>query len=241
MWPDRPIDILPVVPARGTSVRLPRKNVALLGSMPLIGWSLAAAREAGFEDVLLSTEDPEIARTGSDLGFRVPFLRPSALSEPQMRNIDVLTHLVAWIEAKMGHAPRALLLLQPTSPFRGASLVREAVSAWNTRPETPGAIAVTDGAGDGRAAWRMSANGLLSTADSGEATCRSTGALYLIRVDAMRERLSTSPEGAIGIRHAGASTLDIDEAKDLAEARRLLASGEIDPPHPGAFARPGTI
>ena len=121
---------LAVIPARGGSKRLPRKNVLPLAGRPLIAWSIATARASGcFVDLLVSTDDPEIATVARDAGAHVPWLRPADLATDTATSVDVVVHAVDWYEAEHGPLD-GVMLLQPTSPFRTAPTMREAVRRY---------------------------------------------------------------------------------------------------------------
>ncbi len=122
------MNVLGVVPARGGSRAIPRKNLALLGGRPLLAWTAEAARASRRLDrVVLSTDGAEIAETGRALGLEVPFLRPAALAADDTPMVDVLRHVVTALEARDGWRADVLVLLQPTSPFRRAEHVDAAV------------------------------------------------------------------------------------------------------------------
>lgn len=119
--------VLALIPARGGSKRVPRKNVLDLGGVPLIGWSISAAHNSGIcTDVVVSTDDPEIAEVARELGASVPELRPAALSTDTAGSVDVAVHVLDRYEEEHGMAD-ALVLLQPTSPFRSAVAIQEAM------------------------------------------------------------------------------------------------------------------
>jgi len=121
---------LVVIPARGGSKRLPRKNVRPLGGKPLIGWAIEAALASGcFERVLVSTDDREIADAATRAGAWVPFLRPAALATDTASSVDVLVHALEWVRQAPppeGFAPAVVGLIQPTSPFLRPGQIREA-------------------------------------------------------------------------------------------------------------------
>lgn len=122
--------ILAIIPARGGSKRLPRKNVLPLGGKPLIAWTIEAALESGcFVDVLVSTDDEEIADVAQAAGAMVPWLRPAELATDTAGSADVIAHALAWYERENGRVD-AVLLLQPTSPFRSAESIRGAVRTY---------------------------------------------------------------------------------------------------------------
>lgn len=110
--------VLGLIPARGGSKGVPRKNVRTLGGKPLLGHTVAAAQAATrIGRVLVSTEDEEIADVARSLGAEVPFLRPAALAQDDTPMLPVVVHAVETMVAE-GWAPDAVCLLQPTFPFR---------------------------------------------------------------------------------------------------------------------------
>jgi len=122
--------LLALIPARGGSKRLPRKNVLPLADRPLIVWTIDAARRSGVcLDLLVSTDDPEIADVARAAGALVPWLRPAELATDTAGSAGVVTHALAWYESEHGPVD-AVLLLQPTSPFRSVASIRGAVSLY---------------------------------------------------------------------------------------------------------------
>jgi len=120
--------ILAVIPARGRSKEIPRKNLKDLGGMPLIAHTIRSAQQAGTLDrVILSTDSPEIAEVGKRYGVEVPFLRPAELAADESPMAPVLAHAVAFVEKERGKSIDAVVLLQPTSPFRTAAHIDEGI------------------------------------------------------------------------------------------------------------------
>jgi CMP-N-acetylneuraminic acid synthetase len=110
--------VLGIIPARGGSKGVARKNVRMLCGKPLLQWTAEAALAAETLDrVVLSTEDEEIAEIGRSCGLDVPFLRPWELAADDTPTIHVVQHVVLTLE-KAGDRFDAVCLLQPTSPFR---------------------------------------------------------------------------------------------------------------------------
>jgi N-acylneuraminate cytidylyltransferase len=121
--------VLAVIPARGGSKGVPRKNVRLLGGRPLIAWSIDAALAAtGPTRVVVSTDDDEIAAVAEQLGADVPFVRPAHLASDTASGLENAQHALAAVEEIEGEPYDALLLLQPTAPFRTAADIDGAVS-----------------------------------------------------------------------------------------------------------------
>lgn len=119
--------VLAVVPARGGSKGVPRKNVRLLAGRPLLDYTAVAAKASGVCDrVVLSTEDAEIAAIGRSCGLEVPFLRPADLATDETPMLPVLQHALGTLAAESWH-PDIVLILQPTSPLRRADHIRHAI------------------------------------------------------------------------------------------------------------------
>jgi CMP-N-acetylneuraminic acid synthetase len=112
------LTVLGIVPARGGSKGIPRKNLAPLAGRPLLAYTASAAlRAKRLSRVLLSTDDEEIAAVGAGYGLDVPFMRPTRLSGDDVQTIDVLQDVVSRLESA-GECYEAVFTLQPTTPFR---------------------------------------------------------------------------------------------------------------------------
>lgn len=122
--------ILALIPARGGSKRLPRKNIRVLGDKPLIVWSIDVARDIPeICDILVSTDDTAIASICSSAGALVPWLRPAELATDTANSVDVALHALDWYETENGTVD-GILLLQPTSPFRTKKTVLSGISLF---------------------------------------------------------------------------------------------------------------
>lgn len=130
--------VLGVIPARGGSKRLPRKNIMPLAGKPLIAWTIeAAARADTLTDWLVTTEDEEIMAVARECGAPVPFRRPMELAGDKVRNIDTVMHAMEFMEAETGTAYDILVLLQPTCPIRDPEHIDEAVRLlWQSDLDT---------------------------------------------------------------------------------------------------------
>ena len=109
---------LAVIPARGGSKRIPRKNIKIFHGQPMIAWSIQAAIDSGcFDEVWVSTDDEEIAAVAQVYGAKVPFLRPAYLSDDFATTADVMSHAVEEF-GKINHAlPDYICCLYATAPF----------------------------------------------------------------------------------------------------------------------------
>lgn len=115
--------ILAVIPARGGSKGVPRKNIRDLAGKPLIAWTIEAGKQSTFIDrLILTSEDPEIIEVAKQFGCEVPFVRPMALAADSTPGIDPILHA---LEQCKGYD--YVVLLQPTSPLRTAADIDAAI------------------------------------------------------------------------------------------------------------------
>lgn len=127
--------ILAVIPARGGSKGMPRKNILPFNGKPLIVHSIEAALQSGvFSHTVVSTDDAEIAAVAKAAGAEVPFLRPPHLASDTAATLDVLRHALTACETDGQHFD-AICCLQPTSPLRTVADIRGAVDLWLKQPD----------------------------------------------------------------------------------------------------------
>lgn len=94
--------IIAVIPARGGSKRIPRKNIKSFAGKPIIAWSIAAALESKcFDKVIVSTDDPEVAETSRKFGAEIPFIRPDALSDDYTGTVPVVAHAITELASSL--------------------------------------------------------------------------------------------------------------------------------------------
>ncbi len=122
------MEVLGVIPARGGSKSIPRKNLAVSAGRPLLEWTAQAVNCcAALTRTVLSTEDAEIAEVGRRLGLEVPFMRPPELAMDDSPIVPVLKHLLTNLKSNGDYHPDIVVLLQPTSPLRTSGPIDEAV------------------------------------------------------------------------------------------------------------------
>jgi len=125
--------ILGLIPARGGSKGVPRKNIKILGEKPLINYSIDAALQCSeIDELCVSTDSTEIAEISKKVGANVPFMRPAALATDKSPSIDTVIH-AAKFYAERGQHFDAICLLQPTCPFRTANDISEAVKTFKNK------------------------------------------------------------------------------------------------------------
>lgn len=125
------MSVLVVIPARGGSKGVPGKNIKPLNGKPLINYTVDEARKL-FNDgqIIVSTDSPDIKACVEDAGLKVPFLRPAELATDTAGTYEVLLHAVDFYE-KSGKSAEILVLLQPTSPFRTAGHIKDALELYS--------------------------------------------------------------------------------------------------------------
>ncbi|MEZ8233083.1 acylneuraminate cytidylyltransferase family protein [Vibrio splendidus] len=120
--------VIALIPARGGSKRLPRKNILPLCGKPLIGWTIEAARNSEYiDEIIVSTDDNEIASIAEQFGITVPNLRPTKLSTDTASTKSVIFHALEENRIDDG----ILILLQPTSPLRSSAQIDEVIQKLN--------------------------------------------------------------------------------------------------------------
>lgn len=122
------MNVLGLIPARGGSRGIPRKNLAPLAGRPLLAYTCqAAGASKALARTVLSTDDAEIAAAARGWGTEVPFRRPAHLADDDTPMVDVVRHALGWLAEHQGYRPEAVVVLQPTSPLRRAEHIDAAV------------------------------------------------------------------------------------------------------------------
>ncbi len=135
--------VLAIIPARGGSKGLPRKNILALSGHPLLAYSIAAGKQASrVSRTVCSTDDLEIQQHAQAYGAEVPFLRPSSLAQDRSPDLPLFLHVLEWFEQHQGWKPEIIVHLRPTSPIRFPGQVDEAVELLLTHPEATSVRAV---------------------------------------------------------------------------------------------------
>jgi CMP-N-acetylneuraminic acid synthetase len=222
-----------LIPARGGSKGIPRKNLAVVGGKPLIAWTIEAAlRSSLLNGVYVSTDDEEIARVSREYGAKVPFLRPLELASDQAGSLGVAFHALDWMAAHGGE-PDYLLLLQPTSPLRQTDDIDGAIRlAEEHRAAAVVGLSVAEP--HPYYARRLSTDGIVSPfialaeepvrrQDYPPAYCIN-GALYLNTPASLRADGTFEPPGALGYLMPLERSLDIDTPWQLRLADLALRS-----------------
>lgn len=213
-------NLLGLITARGGSKGLPRKNVLVAAGKPLIAWTISAALESSSIDrVVLSSNDDEIIETAQMWGCEVPFRRPLDLASDTASSMDVVMHA---LDELPGY--EYVALLQPTSPLRTACDIDEAFALLRLH-NAPSCVSVCEVDQSPYWMYQLTYDKKLKELLSKpkELTRRQdltpayvlNGAIYIAKVDWLRETKSFVAKGSVGYLMPKAKSIDIDDAEDF--------------------------
>lgn len=229
---------LAVIPARGGSKGLPRKNILPCNGKPLIHYTIEAALNSGcIHEVVVSTDSEEIAHVSRLAGASVPFLRPVELATDHARSMDVLKHAVAFYEQRQ-QSFEHIMLLQPTSPLRDAEDIRKAYDMYvRHQADSLQSVALTD------------VHPYLLREMDGQRKCLQpyfqheqqhlrrqdvkelyvlNGAIYIVRQDVLMNQHTLVGHNNYGYVMPKERSIDIDDRIDLKFAEWILSEWEND-------------
>ena len=223
--------ILALIPARGGSKRLPGKNIKLLGDKPLINWTIEAAKEIPeICEILVSTDNSEIALIAKMAGARVPWLRPALLSTDVATSVDVAIHALDWYEKEFCKVD-GLLLLQPTSPYRTKLTIQRGINLFKEFNQQP-VIGVSPSQSHPQWALKQQGNFVVPFMKDHKLGIRSqeltpsftpNGLLYLVSPEYLRREYSFGGMMAIPCHTSSRKeAIDIDSKSDFEFAEYML-------------------
>jgi len=226
--------VLGIIPARGGSKSVPRKNIAPLAGRPLIAFTIESALASNaLADVVVSTDDALIADIAREYGALVPFIRPAELATDEAESIPVVLHALGEME-KLRETPYdAVMLLQPTTPFRDATQICHAIEILSTAPGADGVVSIVDVEG-----WhplrmkRLIGDRVVNYIDQGFEDMRPrqvlprvyirSGAIYLIRRGSLLRLCTLVGPYTLGLLIDDRSAVNIDTKLDFAVAEVLI-------------------
>jgi N-acylneuraminate cytidylyltransferase/CMP-N,N'-diacetyllegionaminic acid synthase len=218
---------LALIPARGGSKGILRKNIQPLAGKPLIAWSIQAALACHeIAAVVVSTDDEEIAEISQRWGAEIPFMRPAELAQDNTPSIDVALHALQ-------HLPQfdAILLLQPTSPLRTQADI-DGCLLMATTQQAQSVVSVSEPAQSPYWMFRLGTDGRLSKLISAQDVTRRqdlqpvyaiNGALYFAKADWLRAKKSFLTGDTLGYIMPPEKSVDIDTPLDWKFAELLLS------------------
>lgn len=227
--------VLALIPARGGSKGIPGKNIVPLGGMPLIEWTIRAARTSSYVDeVILSSDDDRIIEVARELGCAVPFKRSAELATDTSATMDTVIDALNRMPAF-----DIVVLLQPTSPLRTADDIDGCLRAMQNFG-APAAVSVRPAHDHPYLAFRQSESGRLEhfacppvgsslrRQDLPPAWCLN-GAVYAARCDWLRANGSFLSTLTVGFSMPLDRSIDIDTPEDLDRVRSIIHSASLTP------------
>ena len=234
-------EVLALIPARGGSKSIPRKNIRLLAGFPLIAYSIRAGLAAQtVQRVVVSTDDEQIAPTARRFGAETPFLRPPELAQDHTTDLPVFQHALRWLEENQGYRPGIVVQLRPTSPFRRVAHIDRAVRCLQERPQADSVRTVCVPFQNPFKMWRLAVDGfmqpLLQTGDPEPSNLPrqalpevywQTGYVDAAWTETILGRHSMTGAHILPLIIDPSEWVDIDSPDDWRRAERLLQEGEI--------------
>lgn len=220
------MNIFGVITARSGSKRLPGKNLRPLGGVPLIGWTIAAAKRAkALSACWVSTDDPAIAEAARALGAEAPFLRPAGLSGDAASSADAARHALAEFERRGGTKADIVVLLQPTTPLLGPDAIDAAARLVEAGADSAQTVTLDDAHPLHKFRMREGRLAPVNPDAGGDAepVYRPNGGAYAVRADLLREKgLLRGPDHR-GVVTDFESSVDIDTLWDFRLAEAIVA------------------
>jgi len=235
MLSDKKPYILGIIPARGNSKRLPRKNLKLLAGRPLIDYVIKVGGQCDLiTELIVSTDDKEIMEVAISCGANVPFLRPKKLAKDSSTTEDVIKHSILFIENFFAHTVDFVVILQPTSPFTSISMIKKCLELlinenWDTvitvqevhkRCEWIGLLE-----NNHRFVQIIKGENYLELLEKKEYS--PTGNVYVCKRDVIFEQEKIIGEKTAAIVVPDKYAIDIDQLIDFQFAEFLLKKGEL--------------
>lgn len=219
-----------IIPARGGSKRIPRKNIRQFNGRPLIAYSIAAALNSRcFERVIVSTEDQEVAEVAAREGAEVPFVRPSELADDFVGTGPIVVHALQWLQAG-GCCPELACCIYATAPLLRPADLQRGLQLLRAAQDKSFAFSVTSFAFPIQRAIRLTADGgvepfqpecMARRSQDLEPAYHDAGQFYWGRSEAFLGRLSVFSRQAIAVVLPRHRVQDIDTPEDWVRAEYL--------------------
>jgi N-acylneuraminate cytidylyltransferase len=223
--------IVAIIPARGGSKRIPRKNIRNFCGRPMMAWSIEAARQSSlFDRIIVSTDDPEIMAAGTAAGAEVPFTRPAELSGDQTPTLPVIRHAVEWL-VQHGCAVEFACCIYATAPFLKPQFLQEGLAALRTPPGAEFALSVVAygfpifralGLDDAKRVSMFWPEHELSRSQDLRAAYHDAGQFYWGSAEAWRTRDRIYSSHARGVLLPSHRVQDIDTPEDWRRAELMF-------------------
>jgi len=248
-------ETLALIPARGGSKGIPRKNIRNFAGYPLIAWSIAAGLQSGMVTrVIVSTDDDEIAAVAREFGAETPFLRPAELAQDDTTDLPVFEQALAWLKENEGYQPDVVVQLRPTSPIRPRGSVDDAVRILLAHPDADCVRGVVLAGQNPHKMWRLpeGANSPMrnlldvkgvpepynAPRQSLPPVYWQTGHIDAIRTSSIFDKKSLTGDVIYPLVIDSRYTVDIDNLYDWARYEHLVMTGGLEFVSPGRQRRP---
>jgi len=246
------MSIFALIPARGGSKSIPRKNIRPLAGYPLIAYSIAAALQSRLVSrTIVSTDDEEIARIAQRYGAETPFMRPLEYAMDNSTDFPVFTHTLSWLMENEGYQPDIVVQLRPTSPIRPPDCVDQAVQILLDHPEADSVRGIIPAGQNPYKMWRVDEQGqmtpLLTLPGVNEPynaprqelphTYWQTGHIDAIRVSTIVQKQSLSGDVILPLHLDPRYAIDIDTLRDWQRAEWIISQGDLTIVLPGHHKR----
>jgi N-acylneuraminate cytidylyltransferase len=247
-------EVLAIIPARGGSKGIPRKNIRNFAGYPLIAYSIAAGLQSELVTrVIVSTDDEEIACVAREFGAKTPFLRPAELAQDQSTDLPLFEQALQWLRENEGYVPDAVVQLRPTSPIRPVSLVDDAVRMLLDTPDADCVRGVVSAGQNPYKMWQIDPDSgrmspLLKVEGIAEpynaprqalpAAYWQTGHIDAIRTRTILEKHSLTGDVILPLIIDSRYTVDIDTLSDWARYESVVYSANLAMVTPGNRRRP---
>ncbi len=224
--------MLAIIPARGGSKEIPRKNIKSFHGKPLIAWTIEAAHKTNLiSKIVVSTDSEEIANIAIEYGVEVPFLRPPELATDTAHVIDTYFYTIDRLKTDYGLAYQEIVVLQPTSPLRNYQDIINAISIYKERL-ADSVISVTKTCHPPSWAKKINTEGVLENYRNEEIDNRNrqesgdvyfpNGAVFILRVDLLRSRNTYYSSKTYPYIMPKERSIDIDDNIDFMIAELLF-------------------
>ena len=227
--------VLAIIPARGGSKGLPRKNILPIAGKPLIVWSIDTAKESQYIDrCIVSTDDKVIAILAKKYGAEVPFIRPYELAQDNSPTLPVLQHTLRYLEEKENYKPYIIFLLEPTAPLRDVSEVDNAIQMLVDDPDADSIRGVIESFQTPYKMWKIEEKYLIPLMEGEGAThCAprqslkkaywQNGYIFAYKYDTIMKKNSIVGDKILPYIMSPEKNIDIDTKDDLERMEYILS------------------
>lgn len=230
-------EILAIIPARGGSKSIPRKNIKVFAGQPLIKYSITSALKTKLINrVIVTTDDPQIRKLALKAGAEASFLRPKRLAQDLTRDLPVFIHTLKWLAKHQNYRPDIVVHLRPTSPLRKVVQIEKAIKLLLKNPKADSVRAVIPASQNPFKMWIIEKNGLMKPVakiKSKEAynmprqalpqAFWQTGYIDVMRTSTILKKHSMTGENILAFVMSPKDWLDLDTMENWLKAEKLIS------------------